>query len=164
MFGQRKTNSDKLIETESGLVEAIIQLLARREYSRRELETRFSSRVVDENLLHQVLDKMSAEGYQSDARCAGMLVRQRVGQGYGERRVRFDLQQKGLASALIDAALEEEAVDWFEQARELVQRKYAGRPAADMKEKAKRVRHLQGRGFGYDEIRYALESLENDPE
>ncbi|SEG59028.1 regulatory protein RecX [Marinobacterium lutimaris] len=157
MFGQRKNSSDKLIETESALVEAVIQLLARREYSRHELEQRFRSRVADEALLDKVLDRMVADGYQSDLRCAGMILRQRVGQGYGERRVRFDLQNKGIDSTLIEQVLEEEAVDWFDQARELAGRKYAGRPITDMKEKAKRVRHLQGRGFGFDEIRYALE-------
>lgn len=160
MFGQRKSTSDKLIETESKLVEAVIQLLARREYSRHELEGRFRSRVADEALLQRVLDRMVEDGYQSDLRCAGMIVRQRVGQGYGERRVRFDLQNKGIASAIVEQVLEEEEVDWFEQARELAERKYAGRPVTDMKEKAKRVRHLQGRGFGFDEIRYALEANE----
>ncbi|WP_432697684.1 regulatory protein RecX [Marinobacterium sp. YM272] len=161
MFGQRKSKNDNLIETESGLVEAVIQLLARREYSRHELESRFRSRVVEEALLQKVLDRMAADGYQSDLRCAGMILRQRVGQGYGERRVRFDLQNKGIASALVEQVLEEEEVDWFEQARELAERKYGGRPVTDMKEKAKRVRHLQGRGFGFDEIRYALEVNED---
>ena len=160
MFGQRKSGSDKLIETESGLVDAVIQLLARREYSRHELEERFRSRVVDESLLQQVLDRMVADGYQSDLRCAGMILRQRVGQGYGERRIRFDLRNKGIADALVEQVLEEASVDWFEQAKELAERKYAGRPVTDMKEKAKRVRHLQGRGFGYDEIRYALEAAD----
>ncbi len=158
MFSQRKRGSDELIEDESALFSGIIQLLARREYSRKELEERFIGRVADEAMLQKVLDRMVDEGYQSDQRCAGMIVRQRLGQGYGERRVRFDLQQKGIAGALIDQVLEEEAVDWFEQAKAWAERKYSGRPAEDMKEKAKRVRHLQGRGFGYDEIRYALET------
>ncbi|GGC07909.1 regulatory protein RecX [Marinobacterium zhoushanense] len=150
--------SAKKLEDEAALVAAVIQLLARREYSRGELIGRLAPRVDDGEMLQAVLDRMETEGYQSDSRFAMSQARQRSAQGYGERRIRYDLQQKGVSAVLIDSTLSELAIDWYELARCQAVRKYGESIADDAKERARRSRYLLGRGFGYDEIRYALES------
>lgn len=156
MFNRQ--SPEKKIECESALVQAVIQLLARREYSRHELVSRIGSRMEDQGMLERVLDRMEAEGYQSDSRYALIHARQRSEQGYGEKRIRYDLQQKGIESGVVDGALEELELDWFELARKQSVRKFGDHPPDDMKERARRSRYLLGRGFGYDEIRFALES------
>jgi len=158
MFGNRP--SARLIEDESALVQAVVQLLARRDYSRQELISRLGSRVEDEAMLARVLDRMETDGYQSDRRFAASHARQRVEQGYGERRIRYDLQQKGIDSALVDSALTELEVDWFELARRQAARRYGDHPSEDAREHGRRMRYLLGRGFGYDEVRHALEPTE----
>ncbi|MBR9883018.1 MAG: regulatory protein RecX [Oceanospirillales bacterium] len=155
MFNGRP--SAKLIEDESALVQAVAQLLARREYSRGELVSRLRSRVEDGDMLERVLDRMQENGYQSDSRFAMSQARQRYEQGYGERRIRYDLQQKGIPSTLTDATLCELEADWFESAHRQAVRKFGEQPPADAKERARRTRYLLGRGFGYDEVKYALE-------
>ncbi|MBV1788838.1 recombination regulator RecX [Marinobacterium sp. D7] len=149
--------SAKKIEDESALVSAVIQLLARREYSRSELISRLGPRVEAGEMLIAVLDRLAAEGYQSDSRFAQSQARQRSEQGYGERRIRYDLQQKGVSATLIDSTLNELEIDWFELARRQAVRKYGEAAPDDAKERARRSRYLLGRGFGYDEVRYALE-------
>jgi regulatory protein len=47
-------------------------------------------------------------------------------------------------------------VDWMVLAREVAQRKFGQRLASDQRERAKRMRFLQYRGFNYDQIKYAL--------
>ena len=73
-------------------------------------------------------------------------------------------------------ALEEADIDWFELAREVAERKFGLRKseshrsstdhatdhAASQKEKAKRMRFMQYRGFSYDQIKYALDSSVDD--
>jgi regulatory protein len=151
----------RILETESDVREAVVRLLARREYSRRELESRLEKRVDDRKVLLAVLDDVTDKGYQSDQRMAEMFLRQRVSQGYGERRIRYDLNTKGVSEALVSEALAAAAVDWFEVAREHAVRRYGEGPPADHKERAKRMRHLLGRGFGYDEVKYALDADES---
>ena len=151
----------KVLETEAEVREAVVRLLARREYSRRELESRLEKRVDDKGVLQAVLDDVIDKGYQSDQRMAEMFLRQRVSQGYGERRIRYDLNTKGVSEALVSEALAAAAVDWFEVAREHAVRRYGEGPPADHKERAKRMRHLLGRGFGYNEVKYALDADES---
>lgn len=150
------------LESERDIINAAIDLLARREYSRRELLNKLGARVESVLLLEQVLDRLIEQGLQSDQRCAEMLARQRITQGYGEYRVRYDLQQKGIGAELIGQTLDALAVDWFALARGYAEKKFDTgsdvKKAVDFKERARRARHLQGRGFSYDEVKFALDN------
>lgn len=156
MMNKGKSSGRAVLASDAEIRAAAVDLLARREYSRRELFDRLSRRVDDLNRLDEVMDQLEEVDYLSDRRCATMLARQRLNQGYGVRRIRFDLQQKGIASDLIEQAIDELEADWGEVATDVVLRKYGGRAPRDFKEKAKWMRHLQGRGFGFDEIDQAL--------
>lgn len=157
MFGRRGSGkASRALESESAVMEAMIQLLARREYSQHELRQRIAPRVADEVMLETVLARLEQQGYQSDRRCAGILARQRAGQGYGERRIRHDLRERGIENTLIDEALAELDMDWFDLARQQAVRRYGDGAPADARERARRMRHLLGRGFGYDEVNHAL--------
>ncbi len=145
------------LENEREILNAAVELLARREYSGQELRRKLGGRVDDPQLLETVLERLAEQGLQSDLRCATMLARQRVAQGYGEYRVKYDLQQKGIASDLIQQALEALEVDWFALARGYACKRFGATPAVDFKERSRRARHLQGRGFSYDELNYALD-------
>lgn len=158
MFERRAKARGSLLENESEVIEAITRLLARREYSQQELRRRLASRVSDARLLENALERLLELGYQSDQRCALMLARQRLGQGYGERRIRHDLHERGIDQALIEQTLGELEVDWFERARAQAVRRFGESPPVDERERARRMRHLLGRGFGYDEVKYALET------
>lgn len=152
MFGRRSSGKASMLESEKAVAEAIIALLARREYSQQELRQRIAPRVEDEVLLEQVLARLAEQGYQSDQRCAAMLARQRAEQGYGRRRIQQDLRQRGIDKGLIDETLAALAVDWFELARQHAQRRYGSAPPGDARERARRMRHLLGRGFEYEEV------------
>lgn len=152
MFGRRSAGKTVVLESEKAVTEAVVALLARREYSQRELRRRIAPRVADEALLERVLARLAEQGYQSDRRCAAMLARQRVEQGYGRRRIRQDLRERGIDNALIEEALDELEVDWFALARQHAERRYGSKPPTDARERARRMRHLLGRGFEYDEV------------
>lgn len=146
------------VESDSELLDLAVQLLARREHSRQELVRKLAGRSDSPERLERVLDQLVERGYQSDQRCAEMLVRHRSLQGWGPRKIRQDLQQKGIASELCSQVLEAAEVDWFALALEQAHKKYGTTRAADYKERAKRTRFLVGRGFSYDEVSYALEA------
>lgn len=144
------------LETESELRNAAFALLARREYSRSELERKLGQRCEDPELVQQVLDRFAEDGYQSDERFARVLARSRLGSGYGAMRIRQELRQKGVESTLIEQVLEEESSDGYQQALECCQRRFGDQPPAEPKEYAKRMRFLVNRGFSFDEAKRAI--------
>lgn len=149
------------LETESELRNAAFALLARREYSRSELERKLHQRCEEAELVQQVLDRFVADGYQSDERFARVLTRSRLGAGYGAMRIRQELRQKGVESALIEQVLEEESGDGYRQALESCRRRFGDQPPADPKEYARRMRFLVNRGFSFDEAKRAIQADEN---
>lgn len=53
-------------------------------------------------------------------------------------------------------AYQDEPVDWFELVTQTYLKKYGDIAIKDPKDKAKRIRFLQSRGFSYDEIASVL--------
>lgn len=152
----------RLLETEAELRNAAFTLLGRREYARAELERKLGQRCKDAHLLARVLDQFAAEGYQSDARFAQLFARSRFGSGYGARRIRQELGQKGVAPELIEQALRDEAQDGPRRALELCRRRFGEQPPADQKEYARRIRFLLMRGFSFDDAKGAIRAEQTE--
>ncbi len=134
-----------------------MDLLARRDHSRRELRDKLRRRYSDETLIEEQIERLASEKLQSDERFAESFLRQRVGKGYGPLRIRQELKQRGIGEGLISWAFETASVEWSELAGSLVQRKFGPRPASDLKDKARRSRFLQYRGFSYEHYSEHLE-------
>jgi regulatory protein len=136
---------------------AAMNLLARREHSRLELERKLSKRFGDHDVVNEQLDRLAAERLQSDRRYAESFLRQRIDRGHGLLRIRQEMRQKGLPVALIDAALEAESPDWHGLAAETFRRKFGDLPADDIRDKARRSRFMQYRGFELEHYRHLLD-------
>lgn len=132
---------------------AAVDLLSRREHSRAELRAKLSRRFADAGALEQQLDWLAQEGYQSDRRFCELFVRTRCQQGQGPQRIARELRQRGIGDALVRELLWESDVDWGEQLHVLYRRRFGGTPITDHRERARRVRFLQYRGFSYELIR-----------
>ena len=57
-------------------------------------------------------------------------------------------------------AVEATDTDWFRLAREVADRKFGRSPATEQKDRARRMRFLQYRGFNFDQIKYALSATD----
>ena len=137
-----------------------MELLARREHSRLELSRKLRQRFVDEQAqIEAVLDQLETDSLLSDARFAEAYVAMRVRKGFGPARIEQELKERGVSASRIRDALTETAVDWFEQSRWVLGKKFSRSPA-DPAARAKCARYLQYRGFDYDQIRYAIDGLE----
>jgi regulatory protein len=140
---------------------AAMDLLTGREFSRAELATKLNKRFDSHPSIEEVLVKITEEGLQSDKRFAEAFVRSRIYRGHGLARIRQDIRQKGVSDELVARALEEADIDWYALARDVATRKFGQRPASDQREKAKRMRFMQYRGFNYDQIKYALDASDD---
>ena len=136
---------------------AAMNLLARREHSRLELERKLERRFGDHALVHEQLDRLAAEHLQSDSRYAESLLRQRIDRGHGPVRIHREMRQNGLSTAIISAALEQEAPDWQGLAAETYRRKFGDLPPHDIAEKARRSRFMQYRGFESEHYRHLID-------
>lgn len=133
-----------------------MNLLTYREYSRYELTEKLASKFDHSPLIDQVVNQLVDENLQSDARFAEAFIRSRVARGQGEIRIRMELRERGIDEALVNQTIDECDIDWFALARDTAENKYMDRYIADNREKAKRMRFLQYRGFTYEQISYAL--------
>jgi regulatory protein len=129
-----------------------MDLLARREHSRQELADKLALRFADRPLIQQALDRLQQERLQSDQRFAEVFLHSRAQRLYGPLRIRAELRQRGVAEENIEAAFGQAAIEWQHNLQTLAATKFGRRPPADAKEKAKRLRFLQYRGFASGQI------------
>lgn len=122
-------------------------LLARREQSKRELRRKLDQRGYAGEEAEAALERLGEQHYQDDERFAGMLLRNRAGQGYGPLRIRMELKTHGLPELTIRQLLDEAEVDWEASAATQLRRRYGGKAGADHAERARRVQFLLRRGF-----------------
>jgi regulatory protein len=125
-----------------------MNLLARREHLRAELDLKLRKRFGGEAELGSVLDQLTEDNLLSDERFVESYIRQRCGRGYGPDRIQLDLRQKGAAGDLVSLALEACEMDWCQLARDVRLKKFGPEPPADFSEKSRQLRFLQYRGFG----------------
>ena len=136
-----------------------MDLLARREHGSAELKTkltkRFRKRDCEPDLVEQVIQQLTDEGLLSDERFAASRVRQLASRGYGPSRIRNDLRQQRIGHLISDTMEEvfDSGVDWQAEAAVVYEKKYGGAPIeggwdARQRERARRLRFMQYRGFG----------------
>ena len=137
-------------------------MLARREYSQRELRARLEHAGCDEAESESALRKLREQEYQDDARFGEMIVRARVGQGYGPARIRAELRSHGLADAAIRALVDASETDWEASAKAQLRKKYGSKSADDHAERGKRAAFLLRRGFTAATVRIVTHSEVGD--
>lgn len=138
-------------------------MLARREYSQRELRTRLEHAGCDEAESDAAIGKLQKQHYQDDRRFGEMVVRARVAQGYGPARIRAELRSHGLGDEAIRALIDAAEGDWEALAAAQLRRKYGAKPAVDHAERGKRAAFLLRRGFAAATVRIVTHSEVDDP-
>ena len=143
-------------ETEATHVDirrAALNLLARREHSRQELRHKLQQRfAVEITLIENEIALLSEQGLQSDARLAEVFLRSRAGRGQGPLKIRAELKNKGVDNTTIEKVFTDFDMDWIAGIKTVVQKQFGNTPPANAKERARRIRFLQQRGFSFDQI------------
>jgi regulatory protein len=135
---------------------AALDLLARREHSRLELERKLSARGFPETSIDQALDALERSGALAAARFTASFIRTRVARGQGPVRIRAELAERGVAETDVVELLGEAGVDWAEAAIAARRKRFGPNPPRDFKERARQARFLQFRGFDSRQISAAL--------
>ena len=149
----RKPAKPRPFLNEAGLFDYAVKALGRQMRSeadlRRLMKTRAESGERGEAIVAAVVNRLHEYGYLNDATFAETYARLRQeNQKLGVRRVRQDLQQKGVATELIAETLEARYGQTDEEAlaREHLERKRISKPENE-KETARVMRRLVTAGF-----------------
>lgn len=143
-------------EVQKEIRRAAMNLLARREHSKKELTEKLSRRFNDFDSLALQLDRLEQEGLQSDRRFTESYVRYRSQSGLGPLRIDQELRKRGIKESLVQDLLWAAGIDWSEVAFRVYKKKFVAFQVDNQKEKGRRVRFLQYRGFDFELIQQIL--------
>ncbi len=132
-------------------------MLARREHSLRELTQKLTLKGFERSDVEELLRKFVELGWQSDQRFAESYSRSRLNKGFGPVRIQYELKERGI-DVSIDRVFEQQP-DWQILLSELHSKKYGATAPADMKERAKRIRFFQHKGFTHDMIKQLFNQM-----
>jgi regulatory protein len=129
-----------------------LRYLVRREHSRDELARKLSPHAESPEILEGLLRSLESKKQLSNERFAEGRAHW-LARKYGAARIRQDLKGKGISDDVSGRVASEQ--NDLPRAKAILERKYRG-AATTRKERARRARFLQSRGFSYDTIRGAL--------
>ena len=125
------------------------RLLGRREYSIVELGNRIRQKWPEAEDVGELVGQLAAENLVSDERYAEAFTRSRVQRHQGPLKIRAAMRGKGVPDPIIAMAMESEADNWLELARNWLQKQHPGQ--LSFKDKQKYYRRLVNRGFTHDQ-------------
>ena len=135
-------------------------MLARREYSRLELERKLAQYAENPDQIPQLLDDFERRGWLCERRVVEQVTASRK-RRFGARRIAHELREKGIAEELISAALPTLKGAELEAARTVWRKKF-GRAVRNLADRARQVRFLQGRGFSLETALKIIGGKDND--
>lgn len=138
----------------ASLRDRALGLLARREHSRQELTRKLTQGGFPANEIAPVLDEFETKNWLSDRRFAESYVADHEAK-FGIIKLAYELRQRGIDDAVINAILPGNQDSELERARKIWRKKF-GTAAVTPAEKAKQMRFLQSRGFASNIISRAL--------
>jgi len=134
-------------------------MLARREYSRHEMQNRLAACGADDAEVQSVLDEFEEKGWLSERRFVDAVVQTRR-RRFGAGKVLRELKAKGVSDEGLVQAQAALADGEVEAARIVWHKKFRDRPAS-LAERARQTRFLAGRGFSRDVIRKVLDGQDD---
>lgn len=140
----------------ASLRERALHLLARREHSRAELARKLEQAGFVHDDIAPLLDAFEAQNWLSDRRFAESYVADHRARA-GSIKLAYDLRQRGVSDAIIEAVLSENRDSELGRACDVWKKKFGAAPAGAA-EKARQIRFMQSRGFAPEVIRRAINS------
>lgn len=102
------------------------------------------------------LERFASRGLQSDERFVEGYVENRMRRGYGPQRIRQELAQRGLQGDAVARCLDLGAAEWWGLMVAAHDKKFGSALPRDPKERARRARFLEYRGFDVAAVRRFL--------
>lgn len=137
-----------------------IELISRREHSRKEIITKLTQRSYGD-VAEEVADELERRGYLDDERFAVMYSKElKQRKNMGKRRISQELYNKGISREIIGNILDDMEENPIEDITDLINRKYY-RYLSDEKGRTRTVNALVRLGYSYTDIKNAIKEIDN---
>ena len=137
----------------------IMNFLARREHTNKEIYEKLKNRVEDLNLLTEEITKLMDEGLIDNKRFAEQYIYSRSTKGFGPLRIEQELNKRGVDQKISQELLNSK--DWSNFAKLALQKKKGSNILVDGKDILKIKRFLNYRGFSNFHIEEAFRLIGN---
>ncbi|MBI4357334.1 MAG: regulatory protein RecX [Gammaproteobacteria bacterium] len=135
---------------------AALNLLSRREHSKKELCLKLTKRFKDKAKVEAVVRALAEQEWCNEDRFIRETIHAKVQRGYGPLYIESYLLQRGIPRSNITPHLHEDDPMWLELAKKVKEKRFGSGTPSSLLEKAKWVRFLKSRGFASTHIQYAL--------
>lgn len=133
-----------------------LKLLGVRARSKKEIEDKLKSDYSAE-VIDRVTELLEKYGYIDDEKFANMYARDKFMQrGWSNRRIMFELKQKGVSSDIISRVMEKNNFDNTDTIEKLLLKRLKGKKDIDFKERQKQFNYLASKGYEYDDIKEVM--------
>ena len=138
----------------------IMDYLARREHSAKEIFRKLSKRVESLDILEEEINKLKLEGLLSDERFTEQYINNRKNKGFGPLRIRGELRERGIKDSVYEPFFQE--VNWSDYATNALLKKSNKNIPTDRQKVIKLKSFLNYRGYDFSQIEEAFKNTKNE--
>jgi regulatory protein len=140
----------------------VLNLLARRDHTYQELIKKLQKRFLLADI-KLMLDKLIQQDFINEERFTNNFIEVRRRKGFGPKRIKLELQNRGIKDQMIAEHLKMTDNAWLNEIRKTWQTYFKNKLPINFKEQAKQMRFLQYRGFTLEQINSLFKNIyEND--
>tara|TARA_B100000212_G_scaffold320170_1_gene277826 strand:- start:318 stop:749 length:432 start_codon:yes stop_codon:yes gene_type:complete len=133
-----------------------LDLLSRREHSRKELFLKLINRFESQEEINLTLDKLEGKNLLSDSRFAEEYVQARRNKGFGPIKISAELEKRGVYEMLISKEIDK-FDDWEKIAELSFKKKFPDGVSKDFRKLQKQKNFLSNKGFTFYQIESVLD-------
>ena len=133
-----------------------LDLLSRREHSRKELFLKLINRFESQEEINLTLNKLEGKNLLSDSRFAEEYVQARRKKGFGPIKISAELEKRGVYEMLISKEIDK-FDDWEKIAELSFKKKFPDGVSKDFRKLQKQKNFLSNKGFTFYQIESVLD-------
>ena len=135
----------------AGVYNKALDLLSRREHSRKELYIKLTKRFDCKDEINLTLDQLEENNLLCDSRFTEEYVHSRRRKGFGPVKISMELEKKGVKDSLISSEIDK-FNDWDKLAELSFKKRFPDGASKNFKELQKQKNFLTNKGFSFYEI------------
>tara|TARA_Y100000992_G_C21244435_1_gene482503 strand:+ start:1077 stop:1508 length:432 start_codon:yes stop_codon:yes gene_type:complete len=140
----------------AGVYNKALDLLSRREHSRKELYIKLTKRFDCKDEINLTLDQLEENNLLCDSRFTEEYVHSRRRKGFGPVKISMELEKKGVKDSLISSEIDK-FNDWEKLAELSFKKRFPDGASKNFKELQKQKNFLTNKGFSFYQIESVLD-------
>ena len=140
----------------AGVYNKALDLLSRREHSRKELYIKLTKRFDCKDEINLTLDQLEENNLLCDSRFTEEYVHSRRRKGFGPVKISLELEKRGVKDSLISSEIDK-FNDWDKLAELSFKKRFPDGASKNFKELQKQKNFLTNKGFSFYQIESVLD-------